>query len=254
MLRHSFSALVRREITELTRTSKGIIGISIFLFFGLQSPVIARYLPQILQMVGEGQNIKMILPEPVVMDAYNQFIKNISQICMMVLIFLSMGAVAGEKEKGTITLVLVRPVPRYQFLCSKFLVYSLFLVICLGGTALVTGFYTALMFPEFSVIPYTEVVLLLFLYMLSFLYMTIFLSTLLKTPISAGLLSLLLWLGLSLVTGLGTWGLFSPMALPGEAVPLLNNIPLAGEPFIGAGLMIFLSLAGSVVVFRNWEG
>jgi ABC-2 type transport system permease protein len=67
----------------------------VFLFFGLLSPLTARYINEILAAVGGG--IDLVLPEPSYMDAWGQFFKNMST-CMIVFIIMMTGCVAAKNQ------------------------------------------------------------------------------------------------------------------------------------------------------------
>jgi len=47
-----FMALLKKELTEQVRTNRIIIVAGVFLFFGLSTPLMIRYLPELIKMAG----------------------------------------------------------------------------------------------------------------------------------------------------------------------------------------------------------
>jgi ABC-2 type transport system permease protein len=118
-------ALLKKEMKELFRSGKLIVFAAVFLFFGLLSPIAAKYLPQIISSIGGMENIQIKIPEPTWLDAVAQYVKNLTQLCTFIVIVIFMGYVAREKESGTAVFLLVKPVPRGSFLAAKFISASL---------------------------------------------------------------------------------------------------------------------------------
>ncbi len=117
MKNSAFYILLKKEVRELFRSGKAIVFVVVFLFFGLLSPIAAKYLPAIIGSIGETQKIQIIIPEPSWLDAVAQYIKNLTQLCTFIIIIIFMGIVSREKESGTAVFLLVKPVSR-EF-CEK---------------------------------------------------------------------------------------------------------------------------------------
>lgn len=75
-----------------------LILLAVFLFFGIASPLAAKFLPAMLPSIMKGQNIVIHIPEGTWKDAVAQFVKNISQIGVFIIIILSMGTIARERK------------------------------------------------------------------------------------------------------------------------------------------------------------
>ncbi|MCX6092661.1 MAG: ABC transporter permease, partial [Candidatus Bipolaricaulota bacterium] len=101
MRRRPFFVLFGKELREQVKSYRLLILGLVFVFFGLASPLLAKFTPEILKSVGTDQGITIVLPEPTAADAVAQFVKNVSQIALLVLVFLTMGSVVAEKERGT---------------------------------------------------------------------------------------------------------------------------------------------------------
>ena len=99
--------------------------------------------------MGAGQQgISIIVPKPTYLDAYAQWVKNLGQIGVFLLIGVSAGLIAGERASGTAALVLTKPVSRGGFVVAKYLVHAGLLVSAVVVNTLVTWAVTAAIFAE----------------------------------------------------------------------------------------------------------
>ena len=136
----------RKEAQEIVRTWRIWVLPSILLFFALTGPVLARYTPEIVGALAADQLGGLQIPTPTYLDAYVQWVKNLSQIALFAVIIIYGGLVSGELKSGTATLVLTKPVSRRMFVVVKAGVQSAFVaVLILVGTFLTWGL-TAAMF------------------------------------------------------------------------------------------------------------
>jgi len=248
-----FWTLIHKEWTEQLRSGRLIILLAVFLFFGISSPLIAKFIPDILPTLMKGQNIILHIPAATWQDAVAQFVKNLSQMGLFVVILLSMGTVAKEKENGTASFLLVKPVSRNLFILSKFSAQFLVLFASQVVGFLAMVFYTKVFFGPFPMIPIVETTLVLFLYLTVIQFVTILFSVLMKTQIVAGLLAFLTSFIVSGVSMLGKPGLFSPGHLLDEIQPCLNGSLMDGQPFAGSLVIIICCVVISLRFFRNWE-
>ncbi len=141
-----FIAATRKELLQQWRTKRIIVVAAVFAFIGLLSPLAAKFTPEIIRMVPGAEQFADLIPEPSVGDVMAQYVKNLTQFGFVVAILLGMGAIAGEKEKGTAALILSKPMPRWAFVCSKFTAQTLVYV---GGfliAAVCTLYYTWFLF------------------------------------------------------------------------------------------------------------
>jgi ABC-2 type transport system permease protein len=139
---NGFTALLRKEATEIVRTWRILVLPGILIFFALIGPPSARFTPEILKAVGgmSAALIEQLIPVPTYLDAYGQWAKNLSQIGLFALIISYGGLVSSERKSGTAVLVLTKPVSRTAFITAKTLVHAAFLSLTVVvGTALTWG-------------------------------------------------------------------------------------------------------------------
>ncbi len=143
-----FAAFVRKEITEIVRTWRILVLPGMALLFALTGPALAKYTPEILRAVAGDQLGNLKLLPPTYLDAYGQWIKNLSQIVLFALVIIYGGLVSSERKSGTAILVLTKPVSRSAFVIAKAVVHMAFVALTIAvGTALTWGM-TAAMFPS----------------------------------------------------------------------------------------------------------
>jgi ABC-2 type transport system permease protein len=248
-----FLVLINKELLEQWRSGRLIILLAIFLFFGIASPLTAKFMPSIVSSIIKGQNITINIPEGTWKDAITQFVKNISQMGVFIIILLSMGVVAKEKENGTASFLLVKPVSRNLFILSKF--SSQFIVrlvsMCVGFLTAVL--YTNIFFGSFSMILFAKIASVLLLYLIVIQFIAIFFSVLIKTQILAGILAFITTLLLSAASILGKPGIYSPSHLLDESQTVLKESVINWQPFVGSLVVIICCIGFSIRIFRNWE-
>src|SRR5665811_1041646 len=126
---NGFTVFVGKEAREILRTWRIWVLPGILLFFALTGPVLARFTPEIVGAVAGDQLGKFQIPTPTYLDAYTQWIKNLSQIALFALIITYGGIISTETKSGTAVLVLTKPVSRTAFIVAKATVHSVFLAI-----------------------------------------------------------------------------------------------------------------------------
>jgi len=164
----AFAASFRKEMVQLWRTKRFLVVMAVFILFGLTSPLLAYFTPQMLGMIEGAEMFSDLIPTPTAADAMAQYVKNLSQFGFILAVALGMTAVAAEKESGTAALIMSKPMPRWAFVTSKFaaqaLVYAAgFMIACLGAI-----FYTWLLFGVAAVGEFVTASLLMLLWLLVF--------------------------------------------------------------------------------------
>lgn len=208
-----------KEIKEQFKTPKFIILFSIFLFFGILSPLVARYMGEIFSLISS--DIQIGFPEPTFRNAWTEYYKNISTLCLIVFLIIMTGSVAQEKSKGSIMLVLTKRISRFNFLFSKFAAGVFLYTICLIGSLLVSMIYTQLLFNEFY---YSGLALSIFLVWLIGVFYTafaIFTSIIAKSSTTAALYGFAGYALFNLINIIQGIESYNPAGIPGVINSLL---------------------------------
>jgi ABC-2 type transport system permease protein len=220
----SFFVLLRKEWLEQWRTYRLLVVGVVLVVFGLLSPLIAKYTPELIKLVPNGEAIAALIPAPTALEAVAQYLKNMSQFGGILALLLSMGAVAQEKDKGTAAMMLVKPLPRLTFLAAKFAALALMFATSLALAGLACYYYTWLMFGPLDALRWLAFNGLLLAYVLVYVALTLFCSVVTKSQAAAGGLAICFLLGLGLVGAVPGWGDY----LPGQLLTWGYGI-MAGE-------------------------
>jgi ABC-2 type transport system permease protein len=248
-----YAVLLIKEITEQWRTGRLPVVAVIFLLFGLGSPVLAKYTPDIVKLAAS--SIDIHVPTPTIKDAVAQLIKNLSQVGVLTAILIAMGSVAGEKEAGTAAFVLVKPVSRFAFLGAKFSGLAVTMAVAVLLCGLAAYLYTELLFAPLSVFGFGAACLVILLGLLEIVAVTFLGSTLVRSSIPAAGIGLVALVVAGIVSSLPNVGRFTPFGLNELASNLALQQPATGWgwPVIANAGFIAVALAASWLVFRRQE-
>ncbi len=250
----SLFASLRKEIFEQLRTSRFLVLLIVLGVWGMASPLMANFMPQLVSLIPGGDQYAKLIPSPGIKDALDQYIKNISQFSILMAIFLTMGAVVQEKERGTAVMMLTKPLNRGGFILSKFLALALSFLVCTLVAALLGYGYTFYLFedPYFNV--WMEMNLLIWVYSLFFVAVTLLASTLARSQAVA------VGAAFGVLLVLAVFSSFQPLAvyLPGQLVNWSAELFFVPEnsywPTLGITLgLIGLCLLAAWLAFRKQE-
>jgi ABC-2 type transport system permease protein len=236
-----FLASLRKELIEHLRTSRFLVLAAVFILFGLTSPLLAKFIPEILKAVPGGEQFASLVPTPTMADAIAQYIKNIGQFGILLAFLLSMGAVVNEKEKGTAALVLVKPLPRGYFILTKFLGLVIIFLISIFLAALGGFYYTSLIFSPPDLSAWILMNLLMCLLFLVYVAITLLFSTLMKSQaavIGLSFATLLLMAGMGAIPSIAP---YLPNQLINWGASLLGSTPTSAWPALWVSLAIILA-------------
>jgi ABC-2 type transport system permease protein len=148
---NGFLVLLRKEIKEQFKTSKVIVVAAVFLFFGLGTPLLVKYMPLLLETAGTA-GVTIEMPDPTSAEALVEYSSTMAQFGVLMAVLVAMGAIAKEAETGTALMVLSKPVGRLAFILAKLKaeVFTFFLAFLLGGLA--CWGYTLILFGDANVL------------------------------------------------------------------------------------------------------
>ena len=86
----------------------------------MSSPLLAKLTPELFSQIDLGLGAPLQLPDATFLDAYMQFFKNMTQICLIVLVLVLSGTIPHELKSGTAMLMLSKGLSRHGFILSKY--------------------------------------------------------------------------------------------------------------------------------------
>ena len=177
--------LLKKELMEQLRTYKLLIVGAIFLLFGITTPLMLKYLPQILELAG-GSGLEITIPPPTAIQSLAEYTSTIGQIGLLVAVLMAMGSVANEIRHGTAVITLSKPVSRAAFVNAKLIAMGLTFLVSLAVASLFCYGYTIWLIGEASILAFVGQNLLLGLFLIFCLTVTLLFSSLFKSPLAAG--------------------------------------------------------------------
>jgi len=250
-----FGTALRKEWLEQLRSYRLLITAVVLTLFGLLSPLIARYTPDIIRLaLPQGEEITKLIPPPSAVDSVAQYLKNITQFGVLLALLMAMGLVAQEKDKGTAALMLSKPLGRSAFLLAKFcsLALTFTLSIVLAGAA--GYYYTLVLFGPMDLGAWLGLNALVLVFLLVYVSLTLLCSTLTRSQVLAGGLATGVWMALSLLGALPGIGDYSPRQVIGWATALGAGSLETHWPALGLSLALIVGgLAGACAIFNRQE-
>lgn len=241
-----FWPLLKKELREQWRTYRPLIVGSIFLMFGITTPLILKYLPLILEGAGEGMSIEM--PPPTAAQSLLEYAGTIAQVGVLVAVLVAMGCVANELRSGTAVMTLSKPVGRGAFVTAKLAAMSLtFLVSMVVASALCFG-YTVWLIEGAGLTAFIGLNLLLGLFFVLCLAVTLAFSSLFKSSLAAGGAALAVLLGQALLGAVPYVGDFMPNKILGWGNSLLMG---GGKSYWGALAVTVAAIVVSILAAQR---
>jgi ABC-2 type transport system permease protein len=253
-----FKAVLKKEWKEAIRRYRLLVIIGVFLIIGVLSPVSAKMLPKMMEMVAaqsKEQGIEFSYSkEPTANDALIQYNKNLGLLPILIAI-MGMGLVAEEKIKGTAETILTKPVSRTSLLLAKFKVFLLLTVlgIIVGGAVCV--FYTSILLGQVNIANFLFFNFLLLFYFIPFIAIILFLSVVIKSMAGAAASGIGAYFSLMLMGSMPYVGKFSPQALYTVTSKISMGMPAQDwtTPFISSVCLTVVLIGLATTIFEKQE-
>jgi ABC-2 type transport system permease protein len=251
----AFNASLRKEILFQWRSRRLLIVLAVYLAFGMLSPLLAKFTPELLGSLEGAEQFAELIPEPTIQDALGQYIRNLNQFGFILVILLGMGAIAGEKERGTSVMILSKPLPRWAFVTSKFIAQLMVFASAFVLAAIASYFYTVSLFGPLKISDLALVNLLLFTWLSVFVAITLFGSALGKTTAAAAGIALLVSVIFLIIGTIPKYGALAPGGLTIWA----NQIAIGEVITPNAGalalslVLVILAVLAAIAVFERQD-
>jgi len=247
-------SLLKKEIYEYIKTPKLLILGAAFIFFAMSSPLLAKYMNEILASVAS--DLDITFPDPTLNDAWVQFFKNMHTIAMIIFLIVMTGTVAHEKSKGSIALVLSKNVSRFEFLSAKFVSGALVMTVLTFISILLGAFYTNRLFGAYTYDGFISSMILFWLMGLFYTSLGLLMSIISKTPTSAALFGFLAFAVLQILNVSSDLAPFNPAGSTTIANEILANtydLTSIWIPMLITGLSTLILFLLSYVIFKRQE-
>lgn len=124
--------LWRLEWLRLVRTRRIVALFGVYLFFGATAPLLARYINEFLQRLGN--DIQIVAPAPKPIDGFTNYVSNANQVGLLVFALVISSSVAIDAQREMATFLRMRVSSYRDLLLPKYLVN-----VGVGATAFAAG-------------------------------------------------------------------------------------------------------------------
>ena len=235
-----YRELLEKEIIEAWRTHRLVLVCALYVLLGISAPVIIHSLPDIQRLFGADTE-ELGLGDLGLPDAIDLVVRNMIQFGSIAAVLVAMGAVAGERERGTLALTISKPVSRTAFLVAKFAAIAMLLGLATLLGILAMYLYASLLYGPTDPIAWFQVALVLLLAVLVPASITFLGSVVAPSTLGAGGIGVLSLVVLSVGSTLPT---ASPWFSSGLS-EIARATPLEG---VGSDLDPFLTISVSVAI------
>lgn len=144
---NTFLVLFKKEMLEAWRDKKLIWLPIVMSILAISQPISLYYMPEILEKAGnfpEGAVIK--LPVPTGAEVLAGTLSQFGTIGTAIVILSVMGSIAHERNSGSLSLLMARPVQPLQYIGSKWAAHAVILIFSFSLGYFLAYYYTNLLF------------------------------------------------------------------------------------------------------------
>lgn len=245
-----YIAFVKKEFVENMKNYRFLILFSVFLVFGMMSAFLGKYTPEILSALAADMEMAS---EPVPLDAWKQFYKNISGVGFSAFIILFGSCLSNEYSKGTLVLLVTKGLSRKAVILAKYTASAVLMTISYWAAYAAAYGYTALLWKNASL---SNVALAAFsLWIVGFLYLSIlmigcviFKQTFTSILFTGGIVAVISLLGMA-----EPIARFNPFILTSKNVDLISGEAVPAEFMIPIFISVVLSILGLLTAIRLFQ-
>ena len=242
-----YIAFVKKEFTENMKNYRFLILFAVFLIFGIMSAFLAKFTPQILSALAADMEMTT---EPVALDAWKQFYKNISGVGFSAFIILFGSCLSYEYSKGTLVLMVTKGLSRKAVILAKYTVAATLMTISYWIGFVATYGYTAILWKgtNLSNVALSAVLL----WIVGFLYLSIliigcviFKQTFTSILFTGGIVALISLLGM-----IEPIAKFNPFILTSKNIALISGEVIPAEFIMPALISVTLSMFALLIAIQ----
>lgn len=244
---NGYTAFVKKEFTENMKNHRFLILFAVFLIFSIMSAFLAKFTPEILSALTV--DMKMT-SEPVALDAWKQFYKNISGVGFSAFIILFGSCMSNEYSKGTLILMVTKGLSRKAVILAKYTAAAVLMTISYWSGYATTYGYTVFLWNDTNLS--NAALAAVSLWIAGFLYLSIlmigcviFRQTFTSILFTGGIVAFISLLGM-----IEPIAKFNPIILTSKNVDLISGKAIPAEFMIPAFISVILSLLGLLIAIR----
>lgn len=250
-----FAAFLRKELTELRHTWRIWVLPGFLLFSAVSSPLLLYVLPTLVDRLGGAGDVLTIdVSQATATDVYKDYLGNLGELVLFVIIIAYGGLVSGELRAGTGQLALAKPLSRSAFVVAKWVSQAFLLLV---GGALASAACVAVTAVLFDAGPAAGLLLatgLWVTYAVMFLAVMLLLSVVVPAPVGAAGAGLGVYAALTILGLFDTPTRYSPAGLPAAMQDVVAGVDATVlAPLLSAAATTAVMIVVAVSLFRRRE-
>lgn len=249
----NFVILLKKNLIEMVRNKRIIIFSIAFVAISLISAVMAKFLPELFKWLfdtlGEdGTNIGMMIGDASVADSYVQFVSNVTEIMILLIIIFFTGTIIKEKKTGTYDNLKMNSVKDHEIVLAHFVAQVILVTVSyIVGVAFFV-LLNILLFRQIMGIRGVVALLYIYLTMLFVIAASLFVGCLFKKNFWAYFLAIIGYFALSFVDIIPHINKFNPFHLLTISMNLMYSESYSLSEHLITSIVTVLLTAGLVIV------
>jgi ABC-2 type transport system permease protein len=179
-----YRELLEDEVLAAWRANRFLLVSGLFVAIGIVAPILTRYLPDISRALG-GPEVEIGIADTGPADVVDLLARILGQVGAVVAVLLTMGSIAGERERGTLAATLARPVAPAALVLAKAVAASMVLAVATVLAVLAAWLYSSLVFGGQALIPWLQLALFVWLWLVVIASITVLGSAVAPSMIGA---------------------------------------------------------------------
>jgi ABC-2 type transport system permease protein len=244
-----------KELREQWRSRRLLAVVIVFAAFGVASPLLARFLPELVGSLAGEEGVTIEIPPATLDDAATQVVRNIGQTGVLAAILLAMGSVATEKERGIAAMWLTKPLSRSAYLGAKIAGIGAVLAAGIAVAGIAAYAYTVFLFEPPAIAGWVAMCVLLLLQLLAYASVTFLGSTLAGSALAAAAIGIGALAVIAIVGALPVIGAWTPSGLADAALAIATGDSAENLwPSLAATLVVVgVALGAAALAFRRQD-
>ena len=253
---NSFKVLLKKDLLEIKRNKKWLVYVLSFTIIAIISVITARLLPEIfnalLDVTGviEGMSYRVS-----VADSYMQFVANMGEIGLLIILIMFSNTLFKEKSSGTYHLLTSNGVKDYKIVLSHFVSKLILITISYLVSVGVFVVLNLLVFKEYTGLRGVCSLSYLYLTLVFALTLGLFISSFVKKKTMGFVLAIVIYFALSILSVFPYIDIYNPLYALTLGSEIMTSVDYELSDylinlFVTLGVSVTL-LVSSIYIFKN---
>jgi ABC-2 type transport system permease protein len=223
---YNLGVLLKKEWQEMTRDLRVLWLPIVFIATSIAQPIAMQFLPEILKnSAGSGITIDPTALKQTGNQIFANIFNQVDQFVVMIVPLVLMGAIAKEKQDGTLDVLFSKPVTTQSYLVSKLILNIVVMVVSVVVGILAGWYYTNVYYSDVSGNRALKAMLVYAVWLVFVTVLSVSASAICRKPAQAAILSIGVLMIMMLISGFvtKTVNCFLPSSISAQAASLVSG-------------------------------